>query len=389
MHETSGEVLEPIQQPDPDLVSCFNDLLLSSAFTPNSASIMTKWEILKKFWAKELPYLRGRFGSTGNDPAQPEFSGFGFVVEGLAHFSPRLPRNTDRGDVIGQLIASVLHEGGGGFIQLGGRLANSDFIWLENVGQRVTVRGIGEVKASYEAYKNRRWQVGRQENALRQLARNLEEGGASHDFFRKRKIIISEKIERLLIVPFGEGAKFKNDLPKEWKLVELEFSYDEAVFISKRIWPDFRRDVVFEAGQLAEFEGLIEKFSHRLKPTLDGLFQGFGKVPSRQISLFLLAARKLPRSVEEINWIENIVEDCYWLALQRCFDNPLLKKGDLSEEETRIYDRLLYDLTNSQDSLLFFIAFARYLAFEISEEICKSRQVRHFQSLHSFNFLEI
>lgn len=389
MYEKVVRVSRAVQQPSFDLLTCFNDLLLSSAYRPSSASIMTKWDILMRFWEKEVPYLQGRFRSDGSELARPDFSGFGFVVEGLAHFSFKLPRNTNRGDVTSQLIVAALHEGGSDFIQLNGRQANSDFIWLDYVGRRVTVHGIGEVKASYEAFRERRWQPGRQEIALRQLAKKLEAGKATNDFFRKRKLVIPEEYKRMLIVPFGEGIKFKNDVPKGWKLVELEFSYEEIVFIAKRIWPEFRLETKFGPGRLTELELITIKLVDGLKPKIDEIFLEFrGQIPYRQLGLFILTVGKLAGNKEEMDWIEGVVESCYWPALQDCLDKPLVREN-LTQQEEVLYTKLLYALTSDQNLLLLFLNFVRHLSCEIINKVRKDHQVRHLQALQSLGFLEI
>jgi len=341
---------------------------------------MTKWDILREFWKKEVPYLQSRFGSTGCDPTRPDFSGFGFVVEGLAHFSSKLSHNTDRGEVASQLVTSVLHEGG---------QANSDFIWLDYVGRRITVRGIGEVKTSYEAFRERRWQPGRQEIALRHFAQDLEGGKATHDFFRKRKLVVPEEFERVLVVPFGEATRFKNDIPKGWKLVELEFSYEEALFIAKQIWPEFRPETKFGPGRLTKLELLILKLIDKLKPKLNEIFLELqGRIPCRQVSLFLLAVDKLASSQSEMSWVEKTMESCFWPALQGCLDKPLMRK-ELTPQEETYYVKLLHDLTSDQNLLLFFLNFIRHLSYEVMNQVRKDCQVRYLQSLQSLNFLEI
>lgn len=382
-------VSRPVQQIPSDLLACFNDLMLSSAYSSNSAPIMTKWDILREFWKKEVPYLRSRFGPAGNDLAESSFSGFGFVVEGLAHFSSKLPHNTDRGEVASQLITSVLNEGGSDFVRLGRRLANSDFIWLNYIGQRITVHGIGEVKASYEAFRERRWQPGRQEIALRQLAKELEAGKATHNFFSKRKLVVPEEFERILIVPFGEAARFKNDIPKGWKLTELEFSYEEALFIAKQIWPEFRPETKFGPGRLTELELLILKLIDNLKPRFNEIFLELqGRMPYRQISLFLLAVSKTASSQSEMSWVEKTVESCFWPALQSCLDKPLTRK-ELTPQEETCYIKLLHNLTSDQNLLLLFLSLVRHLSCEVMNQVRKEHQVRYLQSFQSLNFLEI
>lgn len=364
-------------------------MVTSSAFSPDSAPILTKWDILMKFWEQEVPYLQARFGSDGRDPADPSFNGFGFVIEGLARQSPKLPRNTERGEVASQLIGSVLHYGGSDFVQQTERRANSDQIWLDYVGRRVTIRGIGEVKASFDSFKNRQWQLGRQEGAIRQFVRDLEMGKATHEFFKKRKLVVSEELQKLLIVPFGEGAKFNGHVSNGWKVVELEFSRNEALFISQQIWPDFRPDVRFKSGLLANFETVVEKFVSHLKPTLDELFVELkDRVPQRELSLFLLATGKLVMTEEAMNWVKSTVETCYWSAVQNCLDKPM-KRDNLSQAESKHYDMFLYDLTDDQGSLLFFLNFVRCLSAEVIARVRKDHQVRYLQSLKSLDLLEI
>src|SRR3989344_4657627 len=319
MNETSAVLLDPSD--------IFSMMVVSCVFEPRSASIEEKRRIFGKFWASDVSRLRGDFDSAGRKPKTDDL-GFGFLVEGFARHSDRLPeRNTEKGEEIAKTILSVFHSGRKNkIVQLEHSLSNSDFLWIKQTGRLITVTGIGEVKSSYKAALQKiGGQLKRQETSLSFLAKRFEEAKVNkenNDFFQKRKVVIAENLERVLIVPFGEGEQVRcNDKFAGWQIIELEFSYEELIFIAQQIWPDFRPEIQIGPGKLANLDQIAFGLGEWIKPRLDRVFydsKEFGAhnpLPYFELGLFEI---KVPR-IEQYSmrgFVVFIWEENFWPAPQ-------------------------------------------------------------------------
>ncbi len=377
----------------------FNLLVCSSAFEPQSGSIETKGRIFGKFWSGgDASWLQEAFGSDGKEP-QTGDSGFGFLVECFARHSDTLPKNTESGEQAARSILSALHHGNSEFVQLGRSRSNSDFLWVNYKGRLITVTGMGEVKSSANAAKEKiGGQLKRQEESLRFLAEKLETGktvGAVHEFFHKRKVVVREGLDKVLIVPFGQGEELKHDEKfSGWRVVELEFSYNELAFIAQQLWPDFRPDLRFGPGRLSALDQTAIRLSEWIRPRLDGIFVDHSlKLPYFELGLFILAAKKIPLSDEQVQWSAELVRKAYWPAVQNClnlFASSNLDK-ETSEEKWKklLYKKFLYILTPSRDDLHFFISFVVSLQNKIKDIAREEGKSDHLKEMGDYNLLAV
>ncbi|MDP3697207.1 MAG: hypothetical protein Q8R55_04225 [Candidatus Taylorbacteria bacterium] len=388
MSENTTAVLDPS--------NVFEDMVLSSAFEPRSASIEEKRQIFGKVWAESVSWLQNSFNQAGWDP-KTESYGFGFLVEAFVRHSDRLlKRNTEKGEKAAREILSELQSGNRGQIRLGHSQSNSDFLWVELVGRRVTVTGIGEVKASYKAASQKiGGQLKRQERSLGFLAETLratKSEGSTRGYFKKRGVVVSENLERFLIVPFGEGEKARQDGKfSGWQVVEIEFSYIELVFVAQRIWPDFRLDVNIGSGKLTNLFKIAGELAGWIKPKLDSIFadsEEFGRsnpLPHFELGLFFLATGKTPMLEDEVRWAAELVRSSFWPSVQKClnvFVNSDPHPGiDFSERDKVILTKFRYVLTSNKGDLEHFIYFMRSLNAQIKDLARDKNQLEQLKSM--------
>lgn len=363
---------------DPSFI--FEDLILSSAFEPRSATIEEKRRIFGKVWGREVARLRNDFDFSGMDKERDDH-GFGFLVEAFARCSGKLPPgNTEKGERAAREIISELHSGKRGNIRLGSRQSNSDFVWVKLTGRRIVVTGIGEIKASYRTAKERAGgQLRRQETSLGYLAEELETAKLSDvvkGYFRKRGIKVADNLAKFLIVPFGEGESVRRDEGfSGWQVVELEFSYDEIVFVAQRIWPYFRPDQKFFPGKLANLFCIANNLAEWVRPRLDNIFsdseifRSANYLPYFELGLFYLATGKTPLMEDEAELSADLVRRSFWPAVQRYLDmgpgSIRNQEADFSGIERNIFNRFLYVLTEKKEDMDDFIYFLRLLKYEI------------------------
>lgn len=374
MTENSAVVLDPSH--------VFEDMILSSAFEPRSASIEEKRLIFGKVWAGDILRLRTSFDSAGMDYGNESY-GFGFLVEAFARHSKKLPiKNTEKGEEVAQAILSELRTGNGGQIRLGQSQSNSDFLGVKLTGRLITVTGLGEVKSSYKAASQKvGGQLKRQERSISFLAEQLKSSKAKKSvsgFFKKRGVVVSDKLERFLIVPFGQGEAARQDEEfSDWQIVELEFSYDEITFVAQQIWPDFRSNVKIGPGKLTNLFQVAGNLSDWIKPRLDNVFSDskeFG--PHNQLSyfelgLFFLATGKVPLTEDEVRWSAELLRESFWPALQKCLsffvNSTPCPETDFSERDKAILKKFWYVLTSNRGDLEHFIYFLRSLDVQIKD----------------------
>lgn len=374
----------------------FSMLVCSSAFEPQSGSIETKGHIFGKFWSGgDASWLQKAFGSDGKEP-QTGDSGFGFLVECFARHSDRIPKkNTEKGEEAAREILSELHLGKRGNIRLGSSQSNSNFLWVKLIGRRILVTGIGEVKSSYQvASRKVGGQLKRQETSLDFLVEKLEEAKTNKaiNFFQRRKVVVSESLERVLIVPFGEGEKARRDEKfSGWQVVELELSYGELIFIAQQIWPDFRPDIQIGPGKLANLDQMALKLGEWAKPRLDGIFndsEEFGvhnPLPYFELGLFILATGKTPLLEDEVLWSTELVRNSFWPAIQRCLNFFLNStprpEVDFSEREKGLFAKFWYVLTSKREDLEYFLYFIRSLNAQIKDLAREQSQLKQLAGM--------
>ncbi|MBI4158323.1 MAG: hypothetical protein HY505_01725 [Candidatus Yanofskybacteria bacterium] len=374
----------------------FGMMVVSSAFEPRSASIEEKRQIFGKAWFEDVSRLRSNFDSAGRDPRTESF-GFGFLVEAFARHSRKIPRqNTESGERAAQAILSELHSGKQGRIRLGSRQSNSDFLWVRQTGRRIVVTGIGEIKSSYQAAKDKiGGQLKRQERSVGYLAEELKTAklnGSVSGFFQKRGVEVADNLEKFIIVPFGEGEEVRHDNKfSDWQVVEIEYSYNELVFIAQQIWLDFRPDVKFSPGKLANLDRIAVQLGEWIRPRLDDVFSDsteFGchnPLPYFELGLFTLATGKTPLTEDEVRWSAELVGNSFWPAVQRCLNffltSELHPEADFSREEEERFKKFRYVLTSDRSDLEHLLYFIRSLNAEVKELASSQDQLEQLRGM--------
>ncbi len=372
---------------DPTLI--FEDMMLSSAFEPQSATIEEKRRVFGKVWSSGwISWLRENFDRAGMN-SKEEMFGFGFLVEAFAFSSGRLPRkNTEKGEEAARKILAELHSGKKGSIDLGNRRSNSDFLWVDVTGRRISIEAIGEIKASHAvASKKIGGQLVRQERSLGILAESLNRAKSQRSvkgFFEKRGIVVSEKFDKFIIVPFGEGEKVRQDREfADWKIVELEFSYNELTFIAQSIWPAFRTEIKFGPGMMQDFFRISNKLADDwLRPRLDKVFSDsteFNKknrLPYFELGLFFLATGKTPTLESDVHLAAGLVRQTFWQATQRSFNCT-----ELSERGQAVLNRFSGFLSPKRKNLEYFARFTVCLGEEISGLVRDTHRIRQFKKI--------
>jgi len=374
----------------------FSMMVVSSAFEPRSASIEEKRQIFGKAWFEDIPRLRSNFDSAGRDPRTESF-GFGFLVEAFARHSKKIPRqNTESGERAAQAILFELHSEKRGHVRLGSRQSNSDFLWVRQTGRRITVTGIGEIKSSYQAAKEKiGGQLKRQERSVGYLAEQLKAAklnGSVSGFFRKRRIEVADNLEKFLIVPFGEGEEARHDKKfSGWQVVEIEYSYNELLFIAQQIWPDFRPDIKFVPGKLANLDQIAVRIGEWVRPRFSQIFidsTEFGchnPLPYFELGLFTLATGKTPLTEDEVRWAAELVENSFWPAVQRWLNFFLNSSPrsdvDFSEREKELFKKFWRVWTSDRNDLEHFLYFIRSLNAQIGDLAVGQNQLERLRAM--------
>lgn len=267
-----------------------------------AAPIEEKKRILGLVWEDDVPRLVEQYDPRGIG-AKGE-NGFGFLVEAFAKRSPKLPGNTEAGARLVNLLISALHTGDS-MVGTGFKLSNPDLVWVENRGRRSIITGIAEIKSSVEAVSHRFEQLTNFEASLRLLLKKVasdKEKGEAIQYLALKKVTLADPLKKLLVLPAGEGAKAKW-LPQGWEVLEIEFSYDELVFIAQRIWPDFRKDLKPAEGYLPRYEReLLVRLVEWGKLRFNKIFAKTTLVPfpTREYLLYTFATGELPLADEQV-----------------------------------------------------------------------------------------
>jgi hypothetical protein len=313
---------------DNDAYDVFNDLVLSESFCPKSAPILDKWEIINEFWKEDHNALLRTFGSDGMGLDDSSLHGFGFLVEGFARLSRRLPKNTLRADEIGSKILDVI-EGAGRKRYNRYRLSVSDLINVCLKGRRATVKGIIEVKSSVGGFNDKKWQLKKQEANLRQLKCSIN----------RYRIVVHDPLEKILALPSGERSKLntKKFFPEWLKVIEIEFTRDELLFIAKRMWPNMRGNRKFRQGgtikEIVHSFQVFEEWAWRSGFRLDNVYKALPlNIPRRAVAIMTLALAKAPCLQEDMDWLSEVLDIIYWTAMQRHIDAPF-KESEFHEYE--------------------------------------------------------
>ncbi len=374
----------------------FEDMVLSTAFEPRSASIEEKRLIFGKVWAEDIPRLRCSFDSAGMDHGNESY-GFGYLVEVFARHSKKLPiRNTEKGEKAARTILAELHSGRKGNVDLGHCQSNSDLLGVKLTSRLITITGIGEVKSSYKAALRKvGGQLKRQERSISFLAEQLKSAQADklvRGFFEKRGIVVSDDLKRFLIVPFGQGEEARRDEKfSDWEIVEIEFGYDELVFIAQQIWPDFKSDSKIGPGKLTSLFQIAGKLGDWIKPRLDTVFSDskeFGShnpLPCFELGLFFLATGKTPMLEDEVKWSAELIQKSFWPAVQKCLnffvDSTPCPEADFSERDKLILKKFWYLLTSNKEDLERFIYFLRSLNVKIKDLTRDQNQLEQLKNM--------
>lgn len=152
----------------------------------------------------------------------------GYLMELCTLASDAIPRNTPRAErIVSGLLASLQRA----------RQSNPDYLWVRINGNRLIIRGIGEIKTTFAALMRKPRQTYWQEkNILDILGREvntLTAGGG-----KKRVFALAEDFFRYLILPRNtSGFPYYHPpyLPSGWEIREIEFTLPEIFEIKRHI----------------------------------------------------------------------------------------------------------------------------------------------------------
>ncbi len=359
----------------------FESLKRTSAYK-DSAPESIKREILTSFWNEEADLLSRQYGPAGERMGVREVEfGFGFLMEGLAKHSSFIHQNTEKGQRIENLILSAMHTGDDNLVGIAHRRSNPDMLWIKCRGRRVEIIGMGEVKTSAEAFLKKPDQILLQEKSVRDLVKNIQQNkknGYTHGIFQKYGLSICEEFRKTLIVPFGSGNSVQQHLPNEWEALEIEFSYDEIVFIAQKLWPGFRRDVIFKEGILGKFEKeFVDQLLAYKIPRLRFVYKKVGDqtFPAAEIVMFSYATKRLPESEEGIFLIGELMAS--WKEHIFTYPSKLLSESELTDEEKELrnlFSNMSFD-GDKPSHIMIFLTNLRKLKNKLEKQL-KNKMLR-------------
>jgi len=351
----------------------FDELKRTSAYT-QTAPEEIKRKILVDVWNESAERLRTRFGPDGTH--EKHGIGFGYLVEEFAKRSPRIPRNTAAGEKLAGIILGALRSGGNAFIPLAKPQYNPDLVWISLRGRKAEISGIGEVKASLRAFRDKHVQAAYQEDSVRLALELIERdraNGAAHEYFVMRKVTARDPFRKTMIVPFGLKAEFLPYLLQGWTCEEIEFSPDELIFVAQKLWPEFRAKITFTENVLAHYE---KEFLPRLWQwggrLIAHLYQDASIVnlPAKELLIFSLIHRKLP--VTELDVIAIGYAVCKALPLLLRYPDKMISSVDLTEWEQQFFCTFSLLLEGegipkkqAREEILLFLTNLRLIAAEI------------------------
>lgn len=287
----------------------FAALKRSTCFRPHLGA-GRKWAILTAFWDERVEYFRQNFTKDGGE--ERDFKqGFGSLVEDIARRSPKFHKNTPAGAYLEAEILTALHTGDDSFVPVAGRRSNPDNLWLEMRGRRAEILALSEIKSSVGAVSKSMEQIHNLERSIRDTAERIAKAKSdreANDFFAKRKVVVRDPLRKILVVPAFEGNKIQV-LPGGWEILEIEFTYEELVFISQQIWPDFRPDMKFEP-RLTYVQKCRKEFLAKLVnwagPKFDAIFAGgtgIEGVSTEGLLLFCLGTKQMVYLEDEAEFV--------------------------------------------------------------------------------------
>ena len=311
--------------------------LMRTAIYSDFATIETKKDILHAVWEEDVPRLIKQYDRRGM--GENGENGFGFFVEAFAKRSPRLSRNSVAGARLVNLLIHALHTGDS-VVGIGRKLSNPDLILVENRGRRSVIIGIGEIKSSVGALSERIQQVTNFESGLRLLLAKIKKdkaAGVATEYLALKKITLADPIKKVLLLPAGEAIKAKW-LPMGWKVLEIEFSFDELIFIAKHIWPDFRKDFRPEEGYLPRYEReFLAKLAEWGQLRLNKIFAKttITFFPTKDYLMYALATGELPLADEQVRTVAACVREADSVV---SFPPQLLDSAALSQWERKFVE---------------------------------------------------
>lgn len=348
----------------------FKELKRSSAYNP-LVSEETKLRILCDGW-EEISALVEKSDSSGissqifGDKPNPNPSdSFGFIAEALAANDPDLSHNNPRGERLAKIMLEAMRNGSHELIDFEkGRLHNPDFIWVEFKEAGAIVWGIGEVKSSGSAFVAGRDKMFLYESSVRKIvdAMNKSHKTNPRSRFARRKVVLDSPLKKFLIVPCGMDEKCFL-LPDGWEVANLKFTYDELLFIAKKLWPDFRPKLHFKefsAGKdrynfLEWFLKWGEAKLRKIVPASVGLINFkklflfvcvFGKLPvvaDIQMTVSAVSNESLKRLYSYPN---NIMEECEWSDWEETFSKKFSAASGLVSDSEDLQAQIKIFLTN-------------------------------------------
>jgi len=323
-----------------------------------------KKKIFLSVWHKSVDTLRDDFGPTGI--STDGTVGFGYLVEEFTKYSPRIPKNSKAGEHIAQLLLGILHTGDRSLVGVHRTMPNPDILWIKCKGHLVEITGIAEIKASSIAAQQSRKQIEFQDTSIRRILMHIEDekkSGSAHRFFKTRKFAIREPLQKILIVPAGQELYLSSRLLKGWQCAELEFSYNELIFMAQKLWPQFRPERVFQQnGILALFEkNFLEPFFEIWRHKTNSICR-LDDTPYRELILFACATKRFPVENKEIELVERLMKN--WECDFRSHPEKMLIEHELNAWETQFMD-IYREPGKSARPIIFFLSLLRAFSLQL------------------------
>lgn len=140
----------------------------------------------------------------------------GRITEVCARASSLIPRNTETAERFSAAIIRHLHAS---------IKSNPDFIWIQDCGKKIILRGIGEVKLSIGATLKRQDQFFKSERNLRDMVFTW----SMKKIVGYKSVQIADDFICTLILPRHPDKKqyTPSFLPGYWRIEEIEFTFEE------------------------------------------------------------------------------------------------------------------------------------------------------------------
>ena len=185
------------------------------------------FEQRKRFILRNLIAARSDHVAFAQKPGRRLFEVTGYLVECCARLSRNIPRNTHRAEEFSRTIISHLQNG---------KRYNPDFLWLSTRGTRIMITGIGEIKSHINAIKHKPLQAAWQERNIRTL---VELKRIPKILSAPYRVVLDKDFACSFILPRNADINQPYELPLcvpyNWKIIELEFSIHEILFMMNQI----------------------------------------------------------------------------------------------------------------------------------------------------------